>query len=370
MFRLAQLVVPMVLRATKVTELVYQPFLKFRPKLVARPWGGGRLAALDRRSILSSEEGLSEGIGESWECAAFGAHDSVICAGWGCGYRFSHLLSAHYRDIVGERTTNTDEDHNKSGFRGEFPLLLKLIDAARTLSLQVHPATADIAKLRQSYFVEDTVVRAKSEAWIILDAAKDANLWLGFKPDVTAKQASMLLTAGSSVECLVDALRQVPVKGGDLVYVPGGTVHAIGGGILLAEVQQASDTTFRIFDWDQHKKESDRRELHLEQAAAVVRSSQRPEIVRRVLDTPYFRIEHHDRFSPESIYTCQSAVLLMSLSSARGDLRIGKQYHTTFDSYELVLLPQRAIKERVDIKLTQLADTLDYLVIYPKNRCL
>jgi len=283
--------------------------------------------------------------GESWECAAFKSYDSKILDGWGKGLYFSQLLTAHGKDIVGKISK-------------EFPLLIKLIDAAKALSIQVHPGDEDL--------VDECKMRAKNEAWVILKAEADACIWLGFKDNISDAEARQLIgeppvdqlqTDRRLVheqidgDALVASLRKLRVRSGDIINVPAGTVHAIGGGILLAEVQQASDTTFRIFDWDQRKTAGAKRELHLSEARQVIRPSQRPAIARGDLHTPYFRMSHRMRFDPSSLSIYNTAILLMSLSPHSHQLSVGS-FRTVLNPFDLVLLPQKTIQEKESVRIS------------------
>ena len=169
-----------------------------------------------------------------------------------------------------------------------FPLLLKLIDAKQALSVQVHPND-------ENAHDHEYGKQGKTEAWLILDAPKDAELVYGIQPGTTLEELKAACEQGAAVEPL---LRRVKVQAGDICYIPAGCVHAIGAGILLYEIQQSSDITYRFYDWDRQDENGNRRELHLEKALAVTDLSLAPDPVRapegvpcaRVLDEKYFSL--------------------------------------------------------------------------------
>ena len=170
----------------------------------------------------------------------------------------------------------------------DFPLLLKLIDATDTLSVQVHPGDAYAAEHEGGKL-------GKTEAWLILDAPEGAELVYGMQPGVSLEELRAACEQGKAVEPL---LRRVQVKAGDVCFIPSGCVHAIGAGITLYEIQQSSDITYRFYDWDRTDAQGNRRELHLDKALDVTDLSFRldpvpaPETARaRVLNTTYFTLD-------------------------------------------------------------------------------
>lgn len=172
--------------------------------------------------------------------------------------------------------------------QGAFPLLLKFIDAAESLSVQVHPDDAYAA-------ANENGKLGKTEAWLILDAPEGSELVYGIAPGTTLPQLKAACEQGSAVEPL---LRRVPVKPGDVCFIPAGCVHAIGAGIMLYEIQQSSDVTYRFYDWDRVDKHGNRRELHLQKALDVtdlgfalspIPAPETP--VARVLDETYFTLD-------------------------------------------------------------------------------
>ncbi len=202
----------------------------------ATPWGGSQLRALFNRDIPDDRTG------ESLEVSAIEGLNSMDAKGRSLG----ELIARYGTRLVGTQHTGT------------FPLLLKFIAAKDKLSVQVHPD--------DSYAAENENKLGKTEAWIILDAQEDARIVYGVNENVTKEQLREASLQGAVVESL---LRSVPVKKGDAFFIPAGTVHAIGGGIVLYEIQQSSDVTYRFYDWERTDAQGNKRQLHLDQALDV-----------------------------------------------------------------------------------------------------
>lgn len=206
--------------------------MKLEPITKDYIWGGIR---------LPNEYGIGQGkVAEAWMCSFIAGSES-LASGEPITKRFP-------REQWGSACRAFDA----------FPVLIKLIDAHSNLSVQVHPSDEYAAKNGQAF--------GKTEMWYIVDATKDAFLYLGFRKDVTERECRKAIAAGTFTELL----RKVPVKKGESYFVPAGTVHAIGEGCLIAEVQQSSDCTFRVFDYNRTDANGKPRELHVEQALAVM----------------------------------------------------------------------------------------------------
>src|SRR5512143_1300967 len=208
--------------------------LTFSPILKVRVWGGSRLASLGK-PVAGPEP-----IGESWELVDLPDDQSVVDAGPLAGARLGQLVRERGAELLGPVPLDG----------GSFPTLVKTIDAAQTLSVQVHPDAKTAARLGG---------RPKSEAWYILDAQPGALLYVGLRHGTTRDSYARAVAEGRVEELLVP----LPVRRGDLVPVIPGTVHAIGAGVLLAEVQQPSDTTYRLYDWRRLGLDGKPRPLHV-----------------------------------------------------------------------------------------------------------
>ena len=221
--------------------------LKFKPILKQTIWGGNKLA------YKSEDPQLKTSIGESWEISGVQDNISVVSEGPLEENTLEELIEIYMGDLVG------DKIYEKFGV--EFPLLIKFIDARDNLSIQVHPDD-DVAKERHNAY-------GKTEMWYLLDADKDAELILGFKHDTTKEEYLKDLHNHT----LPELLNTEKVKKGDCFFIPAGTVHAICKGCFIAEIQQTSDITYRIYDYDRKDKNGNPRELHTELATEVINYS-------------------------------------------------------------------------------------------------
>jgi mannose-6-phosphate isomerase len=217
--------------------------LTFIPLLKHRVWGGRRLEKLGKH--LPSHQV----IGESWELAdlpdSIEGGRSQIANGPLAGRTLREAIAAHRTMIMGRQALTPE---------GGFPLLIKFLDARENLSVQVHPDEAYVQRHPEAHL--------KSEAWCILDAAPGAVIYKGIRPGVRREEFARHIAAGTAAADLV----AVPAIPGECHYLPSGACHALGAGVLVAEVQTPSDTTFRVYDWGRQG-----RELHVEQALACIR---------------------------------------------------------------------------------------------------
>ncbi len=215
---------------------------KFAPQFVEKIWGGRRLERLGK-SLPPGK------IGESWEVSGHRAHLTPVAGGEDDGKDLYALASARGKAVFGSLTEACLE---------EFPLLLKFLDADDVLSVQVHP--------RDEYAREHEDSLGKTEAWIIVEAEPGAYLYKGFEAGATLDDFDRLLPEAR----LEEILHKVPATAGDCIPLPAGTVHAIGKGILLCEIQQSSDVTYRVYDWGRLGRDGKPRPLHVERARDVM----------------------------------------------------------------------------------------------------
>lgn len=215
--------------------------LTFTPVYKPYVWGGTSLPLKLGRTDAPPLERYAE----SWELSDHSDGMSVAKAGLFAGLSLRELVRTHGRLLTG-------------GEDNRFPLLIKILDAAERLSVQVHPDDESAARHGGE---------PKTECWYILDAAPGASVWAGLLPGVTPDRFRSALENGN----VADLLRRVPVAQGDLLFIPGGRVHAIGEGCLILEVQQSSNTTYRVFDWNRSGTDGKPRELHVEKALETIR---------------------------------------------------------------------------------------------------
>lgn len=222
-----------------VYPLIFQPI--YKPKI----WGGQRIF-----THFGRPESMQEPVGESWELADLEEDQSTVVDGPAQGRNISDLVSEWGTSLMG----------HVSLVDGRFPLLIKFLDAAEALSVQVHP-TEEVARRMGGS------VRVKHEAWYVLAAEPGAAIYHGLEPGVDAATFRQAMLSGQ----VEGVLRRVPVRAGDCCYLPSGTVHALGAGVLVAEIQTPSDVTFRTYDWGRVDPSTGRpRELHLDQAMECI----------------------------------------------------------------------------------------------------
>ena len=212
--------------------------LRFAPHYLEKIWGGNRL-----QTVLDRDVPHAGHWGESWDLSGLAERPSVVTNGPFRGQTLPALIERYGKAITGQDELD------------EFPVLIKMLDAELDLSIQVHPDDALALKRHGGG-------KGKSEMWCILAAEPGARLITGFKEGVDEATYLKALESGK----ILDVLNEVPVQPGEVYYVPAGRIHTIGGGILLAEIQQSSDYTYRIYDWDRKDPAGNLRELHTEAA--------------------------------------------------------------------------------------------------------
>lgn len=247
-------------------------------------WGGKRIAAF---------KGIScdlESVGESWEISDVPGSVSVVASGPDKGFLLSELIEKYGEVLTGKA--------NYRKFGNRFPLLIKLLDAQSDLSVQVHPDD-ELARRRG-------LNSGKSELWFILPSSDDARIALGFKEHVDPAEYNNLV-ANSLFQ---DKIRYIPVKENEIYNIPGGRVHALGAGAMVAEIQETSDVTYRLYDYDRRDANGNKRELHTELAfEAIDFDDTEAEAIdykiaegnQRVISTPCFTVDVIDIHAPHTI---------------------------------------------------------------------
>ncbi|MDY0097629.1 MAG: mannose-6-phosphate isomerase [Bacteroidales bacterium] len=219
--------------------------LKFEPVVKEKIWGGHSLA----EQYGKNEDGLKN-IGESWEISAVSDNLSVVSNGFLAGNNIEEIIEVYMGDITG------DSVYDKFG--KEFPLLIKLIESKDVLSIQVHPGDELSRKRHHAY--------GKTEMWYILGSENDSKIYTGFTEAVTRERYVEALNNGS----LPDLLNVEEAVAGDAFFTPAGRIHAIGSGLVLVEIQQTSDITYRIYDWGRTGLDGKLRELHTDLALEAI----------------------------------------------------------------------------------------------------
>ena len=299
--------------------------LKFEPILKQTLWGGDKIIPFKHLN-----ETLPN-VGESWEVSAVEGSESVVANGADKGYTLPEMVRKYKEELVGEA--------NYARFGNKFPLLIKFIDAKLDLSIQVHPGD-ELAKKRHNSF-------GKNEMWYVIAADKGAKLISGFAEEITPKEYKVRVHNGTFAE----VLQPCAIEPGDVFYVPAGRVHGIGAGAFVAEIQQTSDITYRIFDYNRKDKDGKSRELHTSQAMDAINFSDvqddfRTEYERvqnepvEMVASPYFTTSVYDM--TEEI-TCDYSELdsFVIFICVEGSCRLtdDNQNEITLRAGETVLLP-------------------------------
>lgn len=296
--------------------------LVFTPYLRPLVWGDRRLATRLNKPLPPTGS-----YGESWEVSGHASHVSVVAEGEHAGRSLADLCRDHARALYGRQPA-----------QAVFPLLIKYLDAADWLSVQVHPDDALAAQLSPGE-------RGKTEAWLIVSVEPGAKVWAGLKEGVTRVDLERHLDAGTVVE----VLHEVLPRPGDCLFFPAGTVHAVGGGVVFAEVQQTSDATYRLFDWNRVQPDGTRRPLHREQSLAAIDWTRGP--VTPVVPRPlaegealvacqYFDLARFRLTQPLTV-PCQQRLSLWLVLDGAATLH-GAGYTRAFDLGTTVLVPASA----------------------------
>ena len=227
-----------------------KPF-KFEPYLKSVLWGGEKIAKY--KGIVTDQHN----IGESWEISGVDGHESVVAEGDDKGLNLRQIIEKYKGDLVGNAV------YAKYG--DTFPLLVKIIDAKGDLSVQVHPDDT-LAKARHNSY-------GKTEMWYIIDAEEGAPIYAGLSKQITPEEYEKLVAENA----IMDVIARHDSHAGDLFFLPAGRIHAIGAGNLLAEIQQTSDITYRVYDFDRRDANGNPRELHTEQAKDAIDYTVYPE---------------------------------------------------------------------------------------------
>ena len=251
--------------------------LKFDPILKERVWGGEKIQKFSGKNL-----GLKSNVGESWELSGVQEDISVVSNGFLKGNDINDLIETYLGELVG------DSVYERYG--NELPLLIKILDIDGPLSLQIHPDDNTAMERHNSY--------GKTECWYIMEAEPSARIYLGLNRTLTA-QEFYDMCKNNTIE---RALNVITPKKGDLIHIAPGTLHAAKGGILVAEIQQVSDVTYRVYDWGREHDPSTAREMHMDLAIDCIDYNLLvPESLLRLegfCETPYFKIQEQEIIEP------------------------------------------------------------------------
>lgn len=303
--------------------------LKFKPRIKERIWGGS--AILTKRASAAARLAKDRPYGESWDLSSVKGDVSVVANGFLKGNNLEEIIEVYMGELVGEA--------HFERFGLEFPLLIKYLDCCDRLSVQVHPDDALAEERHGSY--------GKTEAWYIADCKPGAAIYLGFKNLSLTREEYIAAVSESRLE---ELLNRVEVKRGDLFFIPAGTVHALGAGIEVVEVQQTSDITYRIYDWDRVDASGKSRELHTALAVDAIDFEADADLLRKpyelaaggeakAIDSPFFTMTLHDVAGSKTLdrSALDSFIVYIALS---GSLRIiADGVEEQLAEGELVLIP-------------------------------
>ena len=306
---------------------------KFTPIFKTTLWGGHRMLPY---KVLMPDDRT---IGESWELSGVRGSESRVASGPDCGKTLSELLAREGATLLGKA--------NYTRFGNEFPLLIKFIDARQDLSIQVHPDDALAWERHRS--------KGKTEMWYVVAADKGAHLRLGFSKSVTPDEYAAAVENGT----IADLLADYPIQAGDCFFLPAGRVHSIGAGTLIAEIQQTSDITYRIYDFNRCDAQGRRRELHTELAKGAIDYTVLPDYQTHYMPQPnrpvelvrcpYFTTEIFDLTQPleMSLTELDSFVVLMCVAGG-ATVTDDRGETTTLWQGETLLVPASAQHLRIE----------------------
>lgn len=309
--------------------------IRFRPVLKETLWGGTAL-----RERFGRKANPEARIGESWEICGMPGASSVVANGFLKGNTLEEISEIYMDELLGEYV------YGKYGT--EFPLLVKFIDASDRLSIQVHPDDRLASERHHAW--------GKTEMWYVIDAEPGAVIYTGFRKKTTREEYLEYLSAKKVAE-LVNA---TPVKPGDVFFIPAGMVHAIGAGVMLAEIQQTSDVTYRIYDWDRVDASGRPREMHTSLALDAINFSLDnnnlikpvPELNRTVLlvESPYFHtslimfdrpiIKDYSLTDSFIIYICTASMAVIECNGRSEEIRAGETLLIPASADSVTIIPR------------------------------
>lgn len=303
--------------------------IKFKPRIKERIWGGQ--AILNKKGKAAGRLAKDKLYGESWDLSSVKGDISVVANGFLKGNNLEEIIEVYMGELVGEQIFEQ--------YGLEFPLLIKYLDCNDKLSVQVHPDDA-LALERHNSF-------GKTEAWYVVDCKPGASIYLGFKDLNLTREEYIAAVAESRLEQL---LNKVEVKPGDVFFIPAGTVHALGAGLEVVEVQQTSDVTYRIYDWDRVDAEGKSRELHTSLAVDAIDFESDAELLHReynlakggdakVIECNYFTMTLHNIAGVKELdrSSLDSFVVFIALNGSVRIVADGNE--ETLAEGEVILIP-------------------------------
>jgi mannose-6-phosphate isomerase len=306
---------------------------KFQPLLKSTLWGGDKIIPFKHLDLQQ------ERVGESWEISGVKDNETLVSEGPCAGRKLNELVAEMNEKLVGK--------DNYERFGDEFPLLIKFIDAHQDLSIQVHPDDETAQRMGKP--------RGKTEMWYVMDSDPGAHLYSGLKQHITPEDYERMVAD----DTICDALAKYEVGDGDVFYLPAGRIHAIGTGCFLAEIQETSDVTYRIYDYRRRDKDGNYRELHTREAAECIDYHVEPDYrthytPRRnegvqLISCPYFTTAVYDLDEPMTLdYSELDSFVVLIALSGEGTVVDDEGNSTPFAAGQTLLLPATT----TEIKIT------------------
>ena len=290
--------------------------MKCKPIFKERIWGGRGLETVFGKALPPGKK-----IGESWELADLPHDKTTIANGPFQGRILADVVQEHPEEITGARD-----------FPKPFPLLIKLLDAREVLSVQVHPDPQTCRRMGRG--------EPKTECWYIIDAEPGAVIYKGFKAPITREQFVQAVEDGATA----DLLAKVPVEPGQCHFLPAGTAHAIGGGLLIAEIQTPSDTTYRVYDWDRIDDAGNPRQLHIEEALESIHfdvTADRLPVatIGRLVDCEHFKVDKGHRIRGTELLLARGQMRTILVLSGSGTIESAQVDPVDFAAGDCLVVP-------------------------------
>lgn len=306
---------------------------KFKPLLKQTLWGGDKIIAFKQLDTHL------DNVGESWEISGVKGSETVVASGPRAGMTLNELVAAERESLVGR--------DNYQRYGNEFPLLVKFIDACRDLSIQVHPNDEVAHRLGHE--------RGKTEMWYCLHSEPGSRLYCGLKRPITPEEYQELVAEGS----ITEALASYEVHEGDVFFIPAGRIHSIGTGCMVAEIQETSDVTYRIFDFNRRDKDGHLRELHTREAAQAIDYRVLPDYrtlyaleenePQQVISCPFFTTAVYDLTEPMVLdYSELDSFVILIGVKGEGRVTASDGETTTLRAGETILLPATTDEVKIE----------------------
>ena len=290
--------------------------LKFKPIFKKRIWGGQKLHEVFGKDLPEGEK-----IGESWELADLTKDKTLIANGELSGQTLLQATGKYPSEITG-----------REYFTGPFPLLIKFLDAQDILSVQVHPDEKACQRLGEG--------KPKTECWYIISAEPNTYIYKGLKKGITKAQFTEAIMSGR----VADLLAKIPVEAGQCHFLPAGTLHAIGPGLLIAEIQLPSDTTYRVFDWNRVDEKSKARQLHIKQALESINFNLSEDDLKvttigRLVDCEYFTVDKGHQAKNCEVLLLSGEMKVIIILSGYGTIKATEVNAVEFTAGDCLLIP-------------------------------